>query len=151
MKDRILEFFRYYKDDIIEIAIGATPYILIFMSVFLLAHCDGGEDNDPMPTETAIVTTPEPTPTPMPTPTPTPEPTLSPEELDRLIAEEEAQWRKDALALVKEHELYTYEELAMAYYDLVYYCNELEDDKELMEDEIYELEHDLEYERNWAE
>ena len=89
--------------------------------------------------------TPEPTidVTPEPTPTPTPEPTLSPEELDRLIAEEEARWRQEALDYAAENLPQNYKELVYEYYLLLEAYDELVVDNENLESRVYDLEEEV--------
>lgn len=116
-------------------------FIIVF-SLFMLTSCSTSPDSeDYIGGDVVAVTTPEPT--PEPTPTPTPEPTLSPAEIDRLIAESEAELRRDAVAYAREQGLYTYEDLAVAYYDLENMYDELEYENDELWDENEELHDDI--------
>ena len=69
--------------------------------------------------------------------------TLSPEELDRLIAEEEARWRQEALEYAAENLPQNYKELVYEYYLLLEAYDELVVDNENLESRVYDLEEEV--------
>lgn len=165
----IMPLVQTYKDEITEhkdaskvryVLIKALQIfeigIVVIMSICVLIEVKNinGKDlpNKPEPTPSAAVATT----TPEPAPTPTPEPTLSPEELNKLIAREEALWRQEALKYAKENLPQNYKELVYEYYSLLEAYDDLLAEKEILESQIYDLEEevtdledDLEYQRRY--
>lgn len=146
MKERWYEFVENCKDAVKEMAPIVGGIVLMFAVIlslaFLVSQPKEKKDKPkpkptPKPTTTVAVTTPE------PTPTPTPEPTLSPEELDRLIAEEEARWRREALEYAEENLPQNYKELVYEYYLLLEAYDELVVDNENLESRVYDLEEEV--------
>ena len=146
MKERWYEFVENCKDTVKEMAPVIGGIVLMFAVIlslaFLVSKPQEKKDKPkpkptPKPTTTVAVTTPE------PTPTPTPEPTLSPEELDRLIAEEEARWRQEALEYAAENLPQNYKELVYEYYLLLEAYDELVVDNENLESRVYDLEEEV--------
>ena len=146
MKERWYEFVENCKDTVKEMAPVIGGIVLMFAVIlslaFLVSKPQEKKDKPkpkptPKPTTTVAVATPE------PTPTPTPEPTLSPEELDRLIAEEEARWRQEALEYAAENLPQNYKELVYEYYLLLEAYDELVVDNENLESRVYDLEEEV--------
>ena len=146
MKERWYEFVENCKDAVKEMAPIVGGIVLMFAVIlslaFLVSQPKEKKDKPkpkptPKPTTTVAVATPE------PTPTPTPEPTLSPEELDRLIAEEEARWRQEALEYAAENLPQNYKELVYEYYLLLEAYDELVVDNENLESRVYDLEEEV--------
>ena len=151
MKERWLEFVENCKDAVREIAPVFGFLALLFAGIFLVAFiADKSEEEKnkptPKPTETVAAVTMA---TPEPTPTPTPEPTLSPEELNKLIAREEALWRQEALEYAKENLPPNYKELVYEYYSLLEDYEELDSLVFDLEEEVEDLKDDLRDERGY--
>jgi hypothetical protein len=145
VKERWYEFVKDCKDAVKEVAPAIGVVAVIFAAVFSLAFLtDKSEEkkDKPKPKPTATVAAVV-VPTPEPTPTPTPKPTLSPEELDRLIAEEEARWRQEALEYAAENLPQNYKELVYEDYLLLEAYDELVVDNENLESRVYDLEEEV--------
>ena len=145
MKERWYEFVENCKDAVKEMAPIIGGIVLMFaviLSLAFLVSKPQEKKDKPKPKPTATVAAVV-VPTPEPTPTPTPEPTLSPEELDRLIAEEEARWRQEALEYAAENLPQNYKELVYEYYLLLEAYDELVVDNENLESRVYDLEEEV--------
>ena len=145
MKERWYEFVKDCKDAVKEMAPIIGGIVLMFaviLSLAFLVSKPQEKKDKPKPKPTATVAAVV-VPTPEPTPTPTPEPTLSPEELDRLIAEEEARWRQEALEYAAENLPQNYKELVYEYYLLLEAYDELVVDNENLESRVYDLEEEV--------